>query len=170
MLIGILSMSPEGYYGAVFYALTVLTLKFACFFVIVKAAADGRNPVMGDLTGLHRRAPILAMTLMLALFGLAGIPPTIGFTGKLLLFTAAIEKGYFTLVLIAMINVLISLYYYLLILKAAYLEEPAKDAPEIAVSMPDKALMAATAVFIVVAGFYPAHLIQIARTAVAVFG
>ncbi len=170
VLIGILCMSPAGYSGAVFYALTILVLKFACFFVIIKVAADGRNPTIGDLRGLHARSPLLAMTLMLALFGLAGIPPTIGFTGKLLLFTAAIDKGYFTLVLIAMINVVISLYYYLIFLKAAYLQEPERDAPEMVLTAPVKALAVAMSIVIVVAGFYPAYLIRIAQTAVAVFG
>ncbi len=170
VLIGILAMTPSGYAGAIFYALTILILKFTCFFVIIKVATDGRNPVMSDLAGLYRRSPILAMSLMLALFGLAGIPPTIGFTGKLLLFTAAIEKGFFVLVLIAMINVLISLYYYLLILKAAYLDEPQEEPPPLTVSRPVQALAAAMATIIIVAGFYPTHLIRIAQAAAGVFG
>ena len=87
------------------------------------------NPTVADLAGLHRRAPLMAMALMMALFGLAGIPPTIGFTGKLLIFTAAMSQGHFTLVLIAMVNVVISLYYYLMVLRAAYLLEPADDSP-----------------------------------------
>jgi NADH-quinone oxidoreductase subunit N len=97
---------------------------------------------MADLAGLHRRSPILALALLLALFGLAGIPPTVGFTGKLLVFSAAIHEGYFALVLIAMINVVISLYYYILVLKAAYLTEPSSRLPEppLSTTMPVKIL------------------------------
>jgi NADH-quinone oxidoreductase subunit N len=167
-LIGILSMNQAGYTGAVFYALALLILKFTCFFVVIKAAANGQNPTMDHLAGLHQRSPILALALLLALFGLAGIPPTVGFTGKLLVFTAAIEKGYFALVLIAMINVVISLYYYLLVLKAAYLTEPDKQLPELSTTMPVKILASAMITAIVAAGFFPAYLIRIAEAATAI--
>ena len=168
-LIGILSMNHAGYSGAVFYAMAVLMLKFTCFFVIILAAADGRNPTMENLAGLHKNSPILALALLLALFGLAGIPPTIGFTGKLLVFSAAIQKGYFALVLIAMINVVISLYYYLLVLKAAYLTEPVTSVPKPSTSLQSKILATAMIVVIVAAGFFPAYLIRIAEAATAIF-
>jgi len=103
VLIGILSMSPNGYASAIFYALALLLMKFTCFFVVVKVAYDGRNLNIEQLAGLHYRSPILAMGLMLSVFGLAGIPPTIGFTGKLLVFTAAMEKGYSYVPLISII-------------------------------------------------------------------
>ncbi|MFP4350332.1 MAG: NADH-quinone oxidoreductase subunit N, partial [Desulfococcaceae bacterium] len=94
ILIGILSMNAAGYTGAIFYALALLLMKFTAFLVVVKVAYDGKNISVDQLAGLHRRSPLLAMALMLSLFGLAGIPPTIGFTGKLLLFTAAMKQGY----------------------------------------------------------------------------
>jgi NADH-quinone oxidoreductase subunit N len=105
---------------------------------------------------------------MLSLFGLCGIPPTIGFIGKLLVFTAAMEKGYFSLVLIAMINVVISLYYYLLVLKAAYLNKPPENQEPLAVGTGEKLLAAALIGVITVLGFFPAPLIQMARSAAAV--
>jgi len=113
MMIGILSMTQRGYASAIYYALAYLIMNFACFMVIMKIADDGHNLQIKELAGLHRRSPLLAMTLMLGLFGLAGIPPTVGFTGKFLVFAAALEKGYLTLVIIGMINATISLYYYL---------------------------------------------------------
>ncbi|GBC62610.1 NADH-quinone oxidoreductase subunit N [Desulfonema ishimotonii] len=165
VMIGILSMNRTGYASAVFYALTILVLKSTCFLVVVTVADKGQNPGIDDLAGLHSRSPLLAMALMLALFGLGGIPPTIGFTGKLLLFTAAMKQGYFTLVLIAMINVVISLYYYLLVLKAAYLTEPEGEPTPLRVSGPMKVLTAALIAVMVMGGFYPNPLIELARAA-----
>jgi len=165
VLIGILSMNHRGYASAIFYALSLLVMKFTCFLVVVKVADDGRNLKVEHLAGLHRRSPILAMALLLALFGLAGIPPTIGFTGKLLVFTAAMEKGYFSLVLIAMINVVISLYYYLLVLKAAYLLEPETELAELQISPWIKVLAGALIGVMVAAGFFPTYLIELARAA-----
>ncbi|MEJ2655900.1 MAG: NADH-quinone oxidoreductase subunit N [Desulfobacterales bacterium] len=165
VLIGILSMSPAGYSSAIFYALSLLMMKFTCFLVVVKVADDGRNLDIEHLAGLHRRSPILALALMMALFGLAGIPPTIGFTGKLLIFTAAMEKGYFALVLIAMINVLISLYYYLLVVKAAYLLEPGEDLPELKVAPSIKVLAGLLVFGMVAGGMFPNYIIELTRVA-----
>jgi NADH-quinone oxidoreductase subunit N len=168
VLIGILSMNQDGYTSAIFYAMSLLIMKFTCFLVLVKVADDGRNLNVEHLAGLHRQSPILALALMLALFGLAGIPPTIGFTGKLLIFTAAMEKGYFALVLIAMINVVISLYYYLLVLKAAYLTEPEQKLPGLTVSLPVKTLAVLLILGMVVGGIFPSQLIKVARAAAVV--
>ena len=169
VLIGILGMSTLGYSSVIFYAMALLVMKFTAFLVVVKVADDGSNLQMSQLAGLHRRSPLLAMALMVSVFSLAGIPPTIGFTGKFLVFAAAMEKGYFTLVLIAMINVVISLYYYLLILKAAYLEEPAEELPPLSLSPQIKILAGLLVCVMVVAGIFPTYLFELASTAAAVF-
>jgi NADH-quinone oxidoreductase subunit N len=165
VLIGILSMNSAGYMSAIFYVTALLFMKFTVFLVIVKVADDGRNLEISHLAGLYRRSPLLAMALMVSIFSLAGIPPTIGFTGKFLVFIAALEKGYFTLVLIAMINVVISLYYYLLILKTAYMLEPEEIQSDIQLSTPMKMLTGALVVVMVVAGIYPHHLIELTKAA-----
>jgi NADH-quinone oxidoreductase subunit N len=169
VLIGILSMNQLGYSSVIFYAMALLVMKFTAFLVVVKVADDGRNLEITQLAGLHRRSPLLAMALMVSVLSLAGIPPTIGFTGKFLVFAAAMEKGYFTLVLIAMINVVISLYYYLLILKAAYMQEPAETQAPLHVSPPVKILAGLLICVMVVAGIFPRYLIELANAAAAVF-
>jgi len=166
VLIGILSMNDAGYSGAVFYALSLLVMKFAAFLVVVQVAGDGRNLRIEQLAGLHRRSPVLALTLMISAFSLAGIPPTIGFTGKFLVFAAAMQRGYFTLVLIAMINVVISLYYYLLVIRAAYLLEPREEPADVRISPALKSLSIAMTCLMVVGGIFPHYLIELARAAV----
>ena len=168
ILMGVLAMNGAGYTSAVFYAIALLLMKFTVFFVVIKVADDGRNLQIEQLAGLHKQSPILALALMVSLFSLAGIPPTIGFTGKFLVFVAAMERGYFTLVLIAMINVVISLYYYLLVIKAAYLLEPEAEAPTLYVSPSTKLLAGTLTVLIVAGGFFPYRFIQVAQSAAAV--
>ena len=165
VLIGILSMNESGYAGAIFYAVAYLLMKFTCFLVVVKVAYDGSDLKIAQLAGLHRRSPMLAMALMLGVFGLAGIPPTVGFTGKFLVFAAAMKKGYFTLVLIAMINVVISLYYYILVVRAAYLLESDASLPRLQVSIPTKLLTGALVTAILVLGVFPHYLLELARAA-----
>jgi len=166
VLIGILSMDTAGYAGAVFYAMALLVMKFTAFLVVVEVASDGRNLQIDQLAGLHRRSPLLALALMVSLFSLAGIPPTIGFTGKFLLFVAAMGKGHFTLVLIAMINVVISLYYYLIVIKAAYLLEPKEEQPPLRLPSSIRLLSGALIATMILAGFFPYYLIQLAEAAV----
>jgi NADH-quinone oxidoreductase subunit N len=165
ILIGILSMSPSGYSSAIFYAAAYLIMKFTFFLVVVKVAHDGSNLRIAQLAGLHRRSPLLAMALLVSVFSLAGIPPTIGFTGKFLVFVSAMRQGYFILVLIAMINVVISLYYYLLIVRAAYLLQPDEEVPSIPVSPLTKVFAGALVTAIIVFGIFPHHLLELARAA-----
>jgi NADH-quinone oxidoreductase subunit N len=165
VLIGILSMSESGYVGAIYYALALLVMNFTCFMVLVKVASDGSDLKIAQLAGLHRRSPLLAMALMLGIFSLGGIPPTIGFTGKFLVFTAAMQNGYFYLVLVGMINVAISLYYYALVIKAAYLEEPGEGQRGIPLSFPSKLLTVGLVIMIVMGGIFPKHLYSLAVAA-----
>lgn len=167
VLIGLLSMNGAGYAAAIYYALAVVLLKFTCFLVLVRVSFDGADFQISRLAGLHRRSPLLALALMLALFGLAGLPPTVGFTGKLLVFTAAVERGYLVLVVIAMLNVTVSLYYYLQVLKAAYLLEPSEPAEDLRLPVPIKVLTGLLVLAIMAAGFYPAPLVDLARSMAA---
>jgi NADH-quinone oxidoreductase subunit N len=168
LMIGILSFNAAGSSAVVFYAAAILVMKVTCFLVLVQVAADGHNLAIAELAGLHRRSPLLALALMMALFGLAGIPPTIGFSGKLLLFKAALTEGHLLLVLIAMFNVVISLYYYLRVLRAAYLTEPAVAQPPLTLSVGDRALTYALIAAIILIGFYPTGLLKIAAAAAGV--
>jgi NADH-quinone oxidoreductase subunit N len=167
VLIGILCMTPDGAGASLFYALSLVIMKFTCFLALILVAENGDNLDIRQLAGLHYRSPLLAMALMLALFGLAGIPPTVGFTAKLLIFTAAVHQGYLILVLIAMFNVVISLYYYLSAVKAAYLlePEPGRQTFALNLSRPVQLLTTALVAAMVIAGIFPSQLIELARAA-----
>ncbi len=165
VLIGILSMNESGYAGAIFYAAAYLTMNFICFLVLIKVASHGQDLGIAQLAGLHHRSPLLAMALMLGVFSLGGIPPTIGFTGKFLVFTAAMKNGYFYLVLIGMVNVAVSLYYYALIVKAAYFQEPEKDLPRIPLSPMIRLLTSAMIILVVGGGLFPGYLYELAGAA-----
>jgi NADH-quinone oxidoreductase subunit N len=142
-------------------------MNFACFMVILKVADDGHNLQIKELAGLHKRSPLLAMTLMLGLFGLAGIPPTVGFTGKFFVFAAALEKGYLLLVIIAMINATISLYYYLIVIKAAYLLEPVREYGPVRVDRWTRSLSIVLVILMIYVGIFPDKFVLLAEAAAA---
>jgi NADH-quinone oxidoreductase subunit N len=120
ILVGVAAASPLGYAGATFYLISYLVTNLAAFGII---ALVGRIVCSDDLdayAGLHRRNPGLAMALLVALLSLGGIPPLSGFVGKLLVFGAAVEAGMIWLAFIGVITSVIGLYYYLIILKIAF--------------------------------------------------
>jgi len=164
-LMGVLTLKEAGFIGAVYYALAYLVMNFTVFMVLSEVATDGRDLKINELAGLHRRSPLLSMSLILGIFALAGVPPSIGFTGKLLIFTSAMNAGYFWLVLIGAVNGTICLYYYLRVLYAAYyLDDP--GLPPIQLSMPTKLLNLALAAIIIGFGFCPDRIVELAKAAV----
>jgi NADH-quinone oxidoreductase subunit N len=134
ILLGLIGRDDAGYAAAAYYALVYVGMIGLVFFVIVEVGKQRRDAShampISSLNGLHQRSPWLAALLLVGVLGLAGVPPTGGFTGKWLLFKAALDNGGFWLVLIAGINNTIGAYYYLTVLKAAYMDE-AGDRPAI---------------------------------------
>jgi NADH-quinone oxidoreductase subunit N len=164
-LMGILTLKEAGYTAAVYYALAYLVMNFTVFMVLSEVAGDGRNLKIVELGGLYRRSPLLSMNLILGIFALAGVPPSIGFTGKLLLFTSAMNSGYFWLVLIGAVNGTVSLYYYLRVLYAAYFKDDPGLGPVI-LSLPTRLLNYALAAVIIGFGVFPDRIVELAKIAV----
>lgn len=124
ILVGLLTLKTTGMATAMYYIFGYMVMNLACFLVICQVSSKGENVSVADLNGLHKRAPLLALTLLVGMMALAGIPPFVGFMGKFLLLTGALKDGYLTLVVLAAINTAIAIYYYLSVVKAAYCEAP----------------------------------------------
>mgnify|MGYP006336720899 FL=1 len=121
--------SAMGEAALMYYILVYIFSNLAAFGVIGAIENNCGKVSMDDYNGLSKTNPRLAMIMMLAMFSLAGIPPFAGFFSKFFIFTSAINQGsvaIYVLVLIALINTIVSLYYYLLVVKAMYIktEEP----------------------------------------------
>jgi len=129
MLLGIIGGNAMGMTSIVYYMLVYIFSNLGAFGVISAISNVTGKENMDDYNGLYHTNPKLSLTMMLALFSLAGIPPVAGFFGKFFLFTAAAQKGFYILVLIATINTIISLYYYLLIVKAMFINKSENPIP-----------------------------------------
>jgi NADH-quinone oxidoreductase subunit N len=164
VLIGVICLQEAGFTSAVYYALAYLVMNFTVFMVLSEVATDGRDLKIAELAGLWRRSPLLSLSLILGIFALAGVPPSIGFTGKLLLFTSAMNQGYFWLVLIGAVNGTVSLYYYLKVVYAAYFID--SDLPPIQLSLPTRLLNYALCATILIFGVAPNSIVELARAAV----
>ncbi len=128
-MIGFVALNEFGYSAAVYYIVGYLLMVLACFVVICKVSRDGTNVAIEEFAGLHRRAPLLAVTLAVGVFALAGIPPFVGFMGKFTLLSAALKQGHVALVIIAMVNAAIAVYYYLSVVREAWFRDPGNLPP-----------------------------------------
>lgn len=127
ILLGVIGGNQSGMASVVYYILVYIFSNLGAFGVVAAVSnASGRENI-DDYNGLYHTNPKLSLTMTLALFSLAGIPPVAGFFGKFFLFAAAAEKGFYLLVTIAVLNTIISLYYYLLVVKAMFINK--SDSP-----------------------------------------
>ena len=133
LLIGVvasLRSAPEAQASVLFYLLTYTVSTAGAFGALVLCGSRGAEAVSyEDLSGIGRRHPAAALAFALFLMSLAGIPPTAGFFGKWFIFRAAMDGGFYWLSLIAFINSVIGVYYYLRVLVYMYMREPAAGAP-----------------------------------------
>ena len=123
IMLGVISGSAQGMTSLVYYVLIYMFANLAVFTVITIVALRAGKFTLEDYNGLYTTNPMLAFLMTLALFSLAGIPPFAGFFSKFFIFAAAFEGGFHLLVFIALINTIISLYYYLKIVKAMYINK-----------------------------------------------
>lgn len=120
-LLGFVGGNQLGMTTVIYYALVYIFSNLAAFGIVGIIANKTGRESMDDYDGLYRTNPGLSIAMMLAMFSLAGIPPVAGFFGKFFLFVAAAEKGFYVLVTIAVLNTIIALYYYLLVVKAMFI-------------------------------------------------
>jgi NADH-quinone oxidoreductase subunit N len=140
MLLGVLSGDPQAGAQAVWlYMAIYIVMNTGAFAVVIYLQGQGEGERIEDFKGLGRKRPVLAFAMMVFLLSLAGIPPLVGFFGKFYLFKLAIEQGYVTLTVLALLTSAVSAYYYLGVVSQMYFREPEGEA------IP----MGATSVFIV---------------------
>jgi NADH-quinone oxidoreductase subunit N len=167
MLLGVMVTGSAGTGPVFYYAMTYGLATVGAFGVIgaVERSA-GRCEQLSDLTGLHRRSPLLAGCLFVYVLSLAGIPPLAGFFAKFGVFAAALQVGglaspFGWLALLGIAMSAVGLYYYLVVLKQALVQRPAADAVRLSVT-PDVAFtLVVAAVLVVFLGLFPSVILRV---------
>jgi NADH-quinone oxidoreductase subunit N len=139
-------------------------MNLACFYVITLLSRSGENVTVDDLAGLSKRSPLLAFTLAASAFSLAGIPPTGGFTGKFFLFVSAFQEGHLAIVIIGAVNTVISIFYYLNLVRMSYSREP-EARPAVSLFFHEKAICYTLIFLILYMGLIPFGLMDIFQNA-----
>lgn len=158
IMIALVVGTPEAASAAALYLLCYAVTNLGAFIVItaVDGASSEDRTAIDHYAGLARRHPLLAVTLTLFLISLAGFPPTAGFIGKFVLFKSALTQGFYLLVIAAVLNSLLSVYYYLRVVVKMFMADPTPTTPQLQYISP---LWLTAAVFAVLAlfllGIYP---------------
>ncbi|MDT3706597.1 MAG: NADH-quinone oxidoreductase subunit NuoN [Thiobacillus sp.] len=161
MLLGILAGSQSGYGSAMFYVLVYTLMSLGGFGMILLLSRAGfEADQLDDFRGLNRRSPWLAFVMLLLMFSMAGIPPTVGFYAKLAVLQAVVEIGYVWLAVVAVLFALIGAFYYLRIVKLMYFDAPHDTAP-IAASPDARVVMAANGLAVLALGIAPQPLMAV---------
>ncbi|MBF0480066.1 MAG: NADH-quinone oxidoreductase subunit N [Desulfovibrionaceae bacterium] len=162
VMLGLVSGTGIGMAAAAFYSLIYILMNLTCFWVICRIAKNGENVSLADLGGLYKKAPGLAFILAVSAFALVGLPPTAGFTGKLFLLSSAWDHGYNWLVIVAVLNTAISIYYYLNMVRHAYTTEAATEEPATAVPAYSMAFGAGLSAVLLLLGILPGPVYDLA--------
>lgn len=147
ILIGVASGSEFGSLASSYYLIAYLVTNLAAFGVAAWVEHNTGSDEFSAIAGLSRRAPVIGLVMIAAMLSLGGIPPFAGFFGKVLVFASAIEEGMIWLALVGIFNAIIGLYYYLVVLKTIYVNEPIEQK-----KLPQPALSWRLAMAVCVAG------------------
>jgi len=169
LLIAVTAGGSEAVSAALFYLLSYAFFNMGAFAVValVESQRGGSNHI-DTFRGLALRHPWLAVFLALFMFSLAGFPPTAGFIGKFYLFSAAVKAGQVWLVVAAVLNSLVSVFYYLRPVKAAFFEKAPDDdtAPAVAYRPMVAVAIAVTVIGTLGLGLLPGYFLQLAASSV----
>jgi NADH-quinone oxidoreductase subunit N len=166
-LIAIIAAGEDGGAAVLVYLAAYTLMNIGAFAAVALMSERENEPHMiSDLAGQGWRRPVIALALTVCLFSLAGIPPLVGFTGKFMVFRAAVNHGLIWLAVLGVINSLISAFYYLRVVYVMYMQPLPKREPEFTPSFAITAVGSLAALAVVAIGIYPAPLLEAAADAI----
>ena len=169
ILVGIVSIVPftVGIHGVLFYLMAYLFTNGGVFIAVIAFSHVTNSDEIEDYTGLVRRAPALAAVMVVFFMSLAGLPPTAGFVGKLFVFGAAVQAGYYYLAIIGVLNSVISVAYYFNVVRRMFFLPPSTEER---LSLPRFPMVAVliSVVMVLIIGLYPQPLIDLVSRLVTI--
>ena len=160
VVLALVTGSVDGYRAAAYYAITYGVISLAAFGAIAIMERNGCGATLDEYRGRGSRNPFAAGVLTLALFALAGVPPTAGFTGKFLVFASAIKSGEITLAIFGIFTVAVSIYYYLRVVSVLYFSRPEIDEQEKSTAS-EIVVLSIASVLIILLGLFPSLILEL---------
>ncbi len=171
LLLGLIAMNQYGYIGLVIYLLVYTLMNLGAFGIIISLRRRGIiGDNVDDLTGLGQKAPGMAIMMTVFMLSLGGLPVTGGFIGKYFLFGGLIQRGqtegkswYYWLAIWAILNTVVSFYYYVRFIRAMYLSDRVADERPLSFSPALKTALVISLIGIIFIGVYPQPFIDVAQ-------
>jgi NADH-quinone oxidoreductase subunit N len=161
MLFGMMSASMNGFVYAMFYIVSYVLMTLAGFGMIMLLSRKGfEAEQLDDLKGLNQRSPWHAFLMLIIMFSMAGIPPTLGFYAKFTVLQAALQAGFLWLVVFAVLMAVVGAYYYLRVIKLMYFDDPIDHHP-IQAPLDMRIVLGVNAIGLLVIGLMPQRLMEI---------
>lgn len=170
MLMGIVVLSDKGIAAVLIYFVVYLFMNLGAFYVVMLVANKTGSEDIDSYKGLGYRSPLVGVAMVIFFISLTGLPPTAGFIGKLYLFVALLDAQWVWLAAVGAINSVISLYYYVRVLRNMFLRDPEKDSGLLQFSVPEVAILLLLLVPTVLFGLYFAPIVDFANASVIMFG
>ncbi|MDH7479113.1 MAG: NADH-quinone oxidoreductase subunit N [Syntrophomonadaceae bacterium] len=164
LLVGLVAANQLGIKGILFYSAAYVFANVGAFAVAIAFSRYTESDHIADYAGLSRRSPLLAVTMVVCLLSLAGLPPFAGYAGKFYLFMAVIDRGYIWLALIGMVMSMVSVYYYLSVARVMFVGGVA-DYRTVKIDGTIKAALYICLIGTVLIGCYPEPLSRLASQA-----
>ena len=168
ILLGILAGSSAGYQAAMFYTLTYVVMAMAGFGLILLLARKGfESDRLDDFKGLNERSPWFAAMMLVVMFGMAGVPPFVGFFAKLYVLRAVVDAGLTWLAVAAMVSSIISAYYYLRLVKLMYFDRAPANARPLHAEFDLRWILSGNGLAILALGVLPGPLMALCARVIA---
>jgi NADH-quinone oxidoreductase subunit N len=166
ILYGLMSASMNGFVYALFYVVSYVLMTLAGFGIILLLSRKGfEADQLDNLKGLNQRSPWHAFLMLIVMFSMAGVPPTLGFYAKFSVLQAALEAGYLWLVVFAVLMAVVGAFYYLRVIKLMYFDEPTDHSPIVA-PLDMRIVLGVNALALLVIGMMPQKLMELCIYAV----
>ena len=166
LLYGFMSAGTNGYVSAMFYIMAYVLMTLGGFGIMLLLSRKGfEADNLEDLKGLNQRSPWYAFLMLLVMFSMAGVPPTLGFYAKFAVLQAALQAGFVGLVIFAVVMAAIGGFYYLRVVKLMYFDEPLDKSP-IKAPIDMKVLLSLNALLLLALGMFPQRLMDICAYAI----
>lgn len=166
VLFGLMSASINGFISALFYIASYVLMTLAGFGIILLLSRKGfEAEKLDDLKGLNQRSPWIAFLMLIVMFSMAGVPPTLGFYAKFAVLQAALQAGFLWLVVFAVLMAVIGAFYYLRVIKLMYFDEP-QDNHTIQAPLDMRVVLSINAFALLVIGLMPQGLMSLCGYAI----
>jgi len=170
MLMGVVVLSDKGLAAVLIYFVVYLFMNLGAFYVVMLIESKIGSEDIDSYRGFGYRSPLVSIAMAIFFISLAGIPPTAGFIGKLFLFAALLDAKWIWLAVIGALNTVISLYYYVRVIRNMFLRDPEGSTTPIVFSNPQLSILVILLIPTLVFGLYYSPIVEFANASVAMFG